>query len=373
MNKKVILIILGAIILCFAGFNGKYPLLTAQSSDYIQSGYTKHLPESGTLSYGLFIVQSSWKYSLWLTILTQSLVLSLMVFYLFKYFAKNNQVIVNYLICIFSISFLTSASVIASSIHPAIFGCISYIGIYILLFAEKIIKRDLYIIIISVIFSLMMNLANILTTSFIILIYLLFLLIRKLPVYISIRPELKRLALVAVCLVSGFLFSLSLNYVLNSQRPTIKTITKNDMPKILSGSLMNMTHITIDDDYEKVLSLKTTNAIHEKYFHEVRELYLSKRFWNGKGYKYLNYCNTIIFIICLLFYLNALFRKKDRFNSLFLFSILVYILFAFSNAILHGNSIGSQHHLTWLMLLPILLNLSKLDVMTKFKDNTIEI
>jgi len=64
---------MGAIVLCFAGLNNKFPLLTESSGIYINSGFTKEAPSDRPLLYGIFVAHSSWGKSLWLTIFSQAL------------------------------------------------------------------------------------------------------------------------------------------------------------------------------------------------------------------------------------------------------------------------------------------------------------
>ena len=153
MNRNILLIVIGAIILCFAGLNNKFPLLTPDSGAYINSGFTKEVPFDRPGLYGLFVAHASWGRSLWLVIFCQALALSLMVYYYFRYFSGNKNYMAFYLVCIFFITFFMSGSITASTIDPGVFAIISLLSMGLLLFADKPGKRDFNIIAITFVVS----------------------------------------------------------------------------------------------------------------------------------------------------------------------------------------------------------------------------
>ncbi len=105
-RQNILLVIIGAIILCYMGFNNKYPFLTSDSYKYIDSGFS-HIDQDGyTLIYGFFVAHSSWGISLWFVVFTQALILSLIIYYVFKYFSSNKNKSFIALCLMFFITFL---------------------------------------------------------------------------------------------------------------------------------------------------------------------------------------------------------------------------------------------------------------------------
>ena len=179
MNRKILLVIIGAIILCFAGLNNKYPLLTLDSGVYIDSGFTREVPADRSIMYGIFTAHASWGKSLWLVVFTQALLLSLMLFYYFRYFSRNSRYIVYYLATVFFITFCMSASVTVSTIDPGIFGGIALLGIGLLLFARNLKTRDFAIIFLSATIGLGMDISYFGMALLVLIVYGIFLIFKR--------------------------------------------------------------------------------------------------------------------------------------------------------------------------------------------------
>lgn len=170
MNKKLLLVVVGAIVLCFAGLNNKFPLLTTETAGYIQSGFTRSVPFDRPLLYGLFVAHVSWWKSLWFVIFGQALILSLTLFYCFKYFLKKEQRVVAYLICVFFLAFCSSASVTASSLDVGVFGGITILSAMLLLFCGNLEGKDRWIIAAMYVISAGMELSHIFMSLLLVLI-----------------------------------------------------------------------------------------------------------------------------------------------------------------------------------------------------------
>ena len=87
----ILLILLGGIILCFMGFYNTFPYVYSDCGTYIGSGFSLKVPYDRPIFYGLFVRHVSLLTSLWLVILVQGLILSLILFYYFKYLLSPKQ------------------------------------------------------------------------------------------------------------------------------------------------------------------------------------------------------------------------------------------------------------------------------------------
>ncbi|MDA3880702.1 MAG: hypothetical protein PF436_09970 [Prolixibacteraceae bacterium] len=157
-NKTLnwIIIIIGTLILCFAGFNNKFPLLSTNSGNYINTGFIKETPFSGSFLYGLFVAHASWGVSLWLVVITQTLILSVVISYYFKYFLNTEKYAYYLLAFLFFITFLLSGSLSSSTISPEIFQITTWLCTGLLLF-KNLSKRDKNIVSLIFVLSVSIN------------------------------------------------------------------------------------------------------------------------------------------------------------------------------------------------------------------------
>jgi hypothetical protein len=215
MYKNLTLILFVTIIFCFSALCNKFPLVTAETGSYINCGFSRILPADSTIIYSLFIAHSSWGLTLWLVIFSQSLIVSVVLYYYFKYFSGSDAFQPYYLACVFFLACFTYTSVITSTIGPGVFAAVSILSMGLLLFAKKLNKIDYSIIIIIAVFSISMDISYLLSILLIILVNCVSILIKKRNgqstyVEISFKRGIVSMAVIAVsflliCL-SNFLF-----------------------------------------------------------------------------------------------------------------------------------------------------------------------
>lgn len=152
MKKTIdlIIIILGGLVLCFMGFYNNYPLVFPDDGTYILSGFQNYVPEDRPLIYGLFIRHVSLWESLWIVMVTQGMMLSLVIYYYFYYFISSETKRIYFLIFIFIITIFTGVSINVSQLLPDMFAPVFILVLGLFLFAGQIKWRD--IIILSVFF-----------------------------------------------------------------------------------------------------------------------------------------------------------------------------------------------------------------------------
>lgn len=217
MNRNILLVIIGAVILCFVALDNKFPVLIPDTGSYINSGFTRDVPFDRPVLYGLFISHASWGQSLWLVIFSQALILSVVLFYYFRYFSGNLYFIVFYLACLVFITFCMSASLAASKIAPGVFGGILVLSIGLMLFAKDLTQRDYWIILLITIISAGMDIAYLVTLAFLVIIYgVVLLLKRKDRVPDVFRTNMKRVLSTGVIAISSWLLISVIHFFLGA-------------------------------------------------------------------------------------------------------------------------------------------------------------
>jgi hypothetical protein len=374
MNRNILSVIIGAFFLCFAAFNNKYPLLTTDSGGYINAGYMKVVPFDRTIMYGLFVAYSSWGISLWLVIFCQALILSLILFYCFRYFCRNSLFIVPFLACLFFVAFMMSASVTTSCISPAIFGNISILCIGLLLFAENLKRRDLYIISLLTVISTGMDVAY-LIISVLLLIVAGFSLLFKKKGQIScvLRTSIRKMTVTVFLVIAGWLLVSAVQFCLGGRFAIVRhsdiTFSQKKAQSAIDAFLYQLSNIKIGKYAMQTKGSTGYNAIYKWYTDEVRACYvISCQMNDWLNFNPLNYCQIILAILCACVFIPVFMSKiNSRHRHLFTYIFLAFIIHAIVNAVLYGKNNDLQSHVVWLLPIPIIVYLSEAAIATRWK------
>ena len=141
--QNFVLVLLGGIILCFMGFYNTFPYVFSDCGTYIGSGFDLKVPLDRPIFYGLFIRHVSLLTSLWLVILVQGLMVSLILFYYFRYLSGTPRFRIYYIAFILFITFFTSASFHVSQLIPDVFTSVSILCLGLFLLVREMKTRDL--------------------------------------------------------------------------------------------------------------------------------------------------------------------------------------------------------------------------------------
>ncbi|HRY31994.1 MAG TPA: hypothetical protein P5531_03400 [Bacteroidales bacterium] len=144
--KQVLLILTGGFILCFWAFYNHYPITFWDTGAYLYAGYHNAVPLDRPIIYGLFLRHVSMADSLWLVVLAQGLIVSLLVYYYFYYLTASRFRGTFFLFYIFLLTFLTGASFTVSTLMPDIFTSVALLSLGLLLMVRQMKIRDLIII-----------------------------------------------------------------------------------------------------------------------------------------------------------------------------------------------------------------------------------
>jgi hypothetical protein len=375
MSRNILSVIIGAFFLCFSALNNKFPLLTGDSGGYINAGYTKIVPFDRTVMYGLFVAYSSWGISLWLVIFCQALIFSFVLFYYFRYFCRNTAFIVPYLACLFFLAFMMSASVTTSCIGPAIFANTSILCIGLLLFAENLKRRDLYIISILTVMSIGMDVAYLVISAILLILAGLMLLFRKKEqIPGTLRTSIRRLAVTGTLVTAGWLLVPAIQYGLGGgfaivRDSNINTFSQIKAQRAIDASFYQLSNIKVGKYDRQSKDSTGYNAMYKWYKHEVRACYIiSCQMNDWLNFNPLNYCQIISAILCACIFIPVLMNKIiSRHRNLFTYILLAFFIHAFVNAVLYGKNNDLQSHVVWLLPIPIFVYLSEAAIVSRWK------
>jgi len=174
-----LLVLFGGIILCYMGFYNTFPYVYSDCGTYIGSGFELKVPIDRPIFYGLFIRHVSLLTSLWLVILVQGLILSLILFYFFKYLSGTSRFRIYYIAFIIFITFLTSASFHVSQLIPDIFTPIAILSLGLLLLVRNMKTRDVIITSIILIIAIAVHNSHFFIITILLLLFTFLFLIQK--------------------------------------------------------------------------------------------------------------------------------------------------------------------------------------------------
>jgi hypothetical protein len=140
------------VMFCWLAFYNRYPLIfNGDTAMYIEAARSGIVGNDRPILYGLFMIFGDWKHSAWLVISIQSLIVSVLFFCYFKYFAPRYLVNtlklrVAYLLFIMLISFGMNASFTVCWLISDIFTPITILSIGLLLLAARMTYLDKIVI-----------------------------------------------------------------------------------------------------------------------------------------------------------------------------------------------------------------------------------
>jgi hypothetical protein len=151
-------IVLSSIMLLFWVFYNGYPLFfNSDTAMYLEAAHYGSVGMDRPIMYGLFMRYLSADLSLWPVAIVQAFVLSLLVFYWFRYFVYQKRWVLYYIIFMAILSFFTGASFNAGWLMPDFFTSVSVLSMGLLLFAPQMRKFDSALVSVFFILGLVMH------------------------------------------------------------------------------------------------------------------------------------------------------------------------------------------------------------------------
>jgi hypothetical protein len=140
--QKIFYLLLAAAVFCIPAFYNGFPFMFPDTKGYIVTGFTDEIGYARLWLYGGFIRYVSLAESLWLVVLGQGFLLAGTLHLMFKYFFKSSIFSKYALIYALIVGTTTAAAFHVSMLMPDIFTPIVILSFSLLLFAEKMSRRD---------------------------------------------------------------------------------------------------------------------------------------------------------------------------------------------------------------------------------------
>lgn len=358
MIKNIIVIVLGAIILCFTSFYNRFPLLTGNSGVYLNSAFGRDINNGSASVYGFFIAHSSWGFSLWLVVFCQALMLSLIIYYYFRYFSYSAMFRVYYLAFVFCIAFFTSASIAVSTIDTGVFSCMSTLSVGLLLLAPEISKRDVFITCSIALLSMAVSTVNLLATGGLILIFTISLATRlSLLNFDYVKTSWRRIG-VGVATVA-------ISWILGAAGHAVYKPSTNKLPlphdQIYKGSPADDPggghfwgrQIFITGYSSGIKETVTFSAVSEWYNWELREACLSKQYFFGLRFVSLSYVQLVVCMVSVLLFIYLSSATAIRkYYMVFIYAIAGFWVFQIT-VYVWGEKSSYGWQMLWLSMLPL--------------------
>ncbi|MEM6263381.1 MAG: hypothetical protein AAGI38_12790 [Bacteroidota bacterium] len=173
-------LLMGVLLAGYALING-YPLVTSDTGAYIDSGFSLVPPSDRPIYYGLFLRMTSFGLSLWIPVLFQGFLVSLLMYRCVKVLGKGQSTLIHFVLtCLFTFLF-TGVSWYVGQLMADIFTAILALSVFLYFKDEFSGSKPLYMIIALV--STTMHNAHILILTGFCLVMLLFSLLRQFKAY----------------------------------------------------------------------------------------------------------------------------------------------------------------------------------------------
>lgn len=175
VNSTWLYLILSSVVLLWPAFYNGFPIVYSDTSTYLASGFGLETPADRPITYGLFILLTSFNgFSLWTVVFLQSFILSYVIYLLFKYYTNYSNPPLACFICIIILSFTTGLPWVSAMLLPDIFTPVTIIILLLLAFIKELTKTEKIILYILFFLSNAMHLSHLVINAFLIISILLF-------------------------------------------------------------------------------------------------------------------------------------------------------------------------------------------------------
>jgi hypothetical protein len=355
-NNKIFQITLATIVLSFAAFNNKFPLLSPSSAANIDRVLNE---TDGNAIYYFFVRHSSWGYSLWYTVFTQALILAVLLRLAFVQKIQAERYTMVYWGSALLITFFSLASFTVSTIDPAVFLVFGIISGG-LLFSSHDLTRNEFVFLAGIfVISLWINQALLFSAVFAVLIYLI---INFLYVKLDERQVIvakKRILSIVILLAIG-----SLSIIINHQRKQEvnhrmqQTRIEYDLKKRSAKHGLLMDYLIRLASLDKINIERTEQQpeiikVMEKNFNsELRECLLADQIYAKKNLSYLNSCQLLL-VISSIFFVVFSRKKTQKDDAIFALFVLVMYFFVTLAGMMPGFANVRSGNLVWITIIPI--------------------
>ncbi|UOQ80806.1 hypothetical protein [Hymenobacter sp. 5414T-23] len=161
--------LLTALVLCSAGLYNGFPLVTSDSGTYLDSALRLVVPEDRPITYGLFVRLTSLKFSLWLVIFAQALLLAWLLLRYVQLLVPrlgHNRAVQIGLVAL--TTWLTGVSWFCSQLMPDIFTAAGVLALGLLLIGLALGRWERVALLLTTLLSALMHSSNLLTFTLVV-------------------------------------------------------------------------------------------------------------------------------------------------------------------------------------------------------------
>lgn len=369
MIRNLLLVFLGTIILSAASFFNRFPLLTENSGEYINSVFNSTFPVRAPELYGLFLTYASWRTSLWLVVFTQAFILSLVIWYLFRYFVYRTTFHGCYVSFIFFLALFSSASIITSTINPDVFACTSALCMILLIFARDLNKRDFFIIYLIAVVSNAMNVIYCYTIIIVIVALVLFRFFWRWPITVSYfkmsKPAIfspMLVVLISLLLVFGLRYfsrpeSTRLSMFFRQNLNSVWGNAKKEVSRSIQYRIPIYRQIRKDS--------KTFTSLQQNFNWEIREYLLSRQCLSTLRFKNESFTQVVLYSFSIpAFFCVFIASRRRRLDVLFVYCVVYCLLLFFVNR-LFSQPYDLFWQTAWIVFFPLFIYISKFEFRKK--------
>ena len=131
-------LMLSSLMLLLPALYNHYPLVNPDTATYLASGFKPETPFDRPITYGLLI----WLFtlnglSLWLMVLAQAVIISLLIFRIVKNIGNGKQALLKGLLVILFLATCSSLPWVVSQVQPDVFTSIGFLCIVLLLIGKE--------------------------------------------------------------------------------------------------------------------------------------------------------------------------------------------------------------------------------------------
>lgn len=204
-------VLLGALMLCSHALYNGYPLIYPDTGTYIAACFDHFIPRDRPLTYSFFIRHISLSATLWLPIIVQCIIVSWIIFLLFRHLARVKKVFWWQIGTIAVLTVTTGIAANTGQLIADVFTSIAIIGSALLLFSESLNRVTKFALWALVVFSITTHLSHYpMLCALLGTVLLVWFFIRKKHAHII---RLKPLIILSSVIPAAIALTMTLNYI----------------------------------------------------------------------------------------------------------------------------------------------------------------
>ncbi|RSK42670.1 hypothetical protein [Hymenobacter perfusus] len=161
-GRTLFWLLLGALVLISAGLYNGFPLVTSDSGTYLNSAVNLTVPDDRPVTYGLWVLLTGLRGTLWLVIFAQGLLLAGLLWRCITVFAPRLQHPAARLALLAGVTWLTGVSWYCSQLMPDIFTAVGVLALALLLLKRSALPEQVLLLAVLLLAALMHS-SNLLT------------------------------------------------------------------------------------------------------------------------------------------------------------------------------------------------------------------